>query len=77
MQRLSLYLTFPPQLLLCGTKVLLRNSQRDGRKGGKFEKRWLGPYVIKQYLDKGVYKISNPLTGRVLKKAVNIALLKV
>ena len=65
------------QLLECGTKVLLRNAQRDGRKGGKFQKRWLGPYVIKKYLGKGVYKIANRVTGRVLKKAVNVCLLKV
>ena len=29
------------QLLKCGDKVLLRNAQRDSRKGGKFNKRWL------------------------------------
>jgi len=60
-----------------GTKVLKRNAKRDGRKGGKFEKRWLGPYMIEEYLGKGVYKLANVRTGRVLKKAVNICLLKV
>lgn len=57
--------------------MLLRNAQRDGRKGGKFQSRWLGPYAIHEYLGKGVYKLANRVTGRVLKKAVNVCLLKV
>ena len=67
------------QLLKCGDKVLLRNAQRDSRKGGKFNKRWLGPYTINDYLGKGIilYKLENAVTGHVLKKAVNVCLLKI
>ena len=51
--------------------VLLRNSARDGRKGDKLARRWLGPYRIHAFLGKGVYKLEN-ISGRVLKKAVNL-----
>ena len=34
------------QALDVGSMVLLRNSQRDGRKGGKLQQRWLGPYRV-------------------------------
>ena len=51
--------------------VLLRNNVRDGRKGDKLVKRWLGPYSIKKDIGKGVYQLLNPLTGQTLKKTVN------
>ena len=54
-----------------GELVLLRNSARDGRKGDKLNKRWLGPYTVDEVLGKGLYRLANPNTGRVLKKAVN------
>ena len=38
---------------------------------------WNGPYKIHADLGKGVYRLLNPSTGNVLKKAVNIARLKV
>lgn len=51
--------------------MLLRNSARDGRKGDKLAARWLGPYKIEAVLEKGVYRLSNPTSGRILKKAHN------
>jgi hypothetical protein len=51
--------------------VLLRNSARDGRKGDKFAARWLGPYKIEMTLGNDVYRLLNPTSGRILKKAVN------
>ena len=65
------------QVLQPGTKVLLRNSAQDGRKGGKLQERWLGPYIIIELIGKGVYKIKNPKTGRDLKKGVNVCRLKI
>lgn len=56
--------------------VLLRNSQRDGRKGGKLQQRWLGPYKVQESVGKGVYKLLNPSTGKALKKVVNVCRLK-
>ena len=64
-------------MLSRGTLVLLRNSQRDGRKGGKLQKRWIGPYSVSDSLGKGVYKLCNPTNGKNLKKAVNICRLKI
>ena len=49
----------------------LRNSARDGRKGDKLSKRWLGPYKVSEVLGKGLYRLANPKTGQVLKKAYN------
>ena len=37
----------------------MRNSHQDGRKNGKLEKRYLGPYKITEYKGKGVYKLSS------------------
>ena len=51
--------------------MLLRNSAKDGRKGDKFAKRWLGPYNIEEHIGKNVYKLSNPVSGRILKKTIN------
>ena len=65
------------QPLQPGTLVLVRNSQRDGRKGGKFQNHWLGPYKIVEFLGKGIYKLANPKNDRQLKKCVNICRLKV
>ena len=58
-------------LLHPGTLVLLRNNAKDGRKGDKLVKRWLGPYKIAKHLNKGVYILENRCTGQILKKAVN------
>ena len=54
-----------------GAMVLLRNSARDGRKGDKLAQRWLGPYQIEEHMGKGVYRLKNPSTSRILKKAYN------
>ena len=67
-----LFLIFQP--LSVGTFVLLRHQ--DGRKGCKHTKRWNGPYKIVESLGKGVYKIFNLKTRKVVKKAVNICKLK-
>ena len=47
------------QELEVGTVVLLRNSAKDGWKGDKLAKRWLGPYIIEESVGKGVYRLSN------------------
>ena len=58
-------------------KVLLWNSSQDGKKGGKLQERWLGPYIIAEFIGKGVYKIKNPKTGQTMKKGVNVCRLKI
>ena len=64
------------QKLKPGALVLLRNSARDGRKGDKFQARYLGPYEIAEDLGKGVFRLRNPTTGLLLKKSVNACRLK-
>ena len=56
--------------------MLLRDSARDGRKGDKFQSRYLGPYEIIEELGKGVFRLRNPSTGLLLKKSVNACRLK-
>ena len=57
--------------------MLLKNIARESKKGDKMKPHWNGPYKIHADLGKGVYRLLNPKTGNVLKKAVNIARLKV
>ena len=63
-------------MLKPGTPVLLRNSARDGRKGDKFQARYLGPYEIAKHLGKNVFRLRNLTTSLLLKKSVNACRLK-
>ena len=63
------------QVLEVGAQVLLRNSQRDTKKGDKMKVRWLGPYTVHESLGKGVYRLKNR-HGTVLKAGINICRLK-
>ena len=47
-----------------GQMVLMRNSARDGRKGDKLARRWLGPYTIQADIRKGLYRLQNTTTGK-------------
>ncbi len=65
------------QELTVGTEVILRNSANDGCKGGKLQFKWFQhPYEIEEDLGKGCFRLKNPKTGHVLKKAVNSCHLK-
>ena len=57
--------------MCAGTLVLLRNSKRDTKKGDKMQPKWLGPYVVVSSTGKGVYRIKNPSSEKVLKNAVH------
>ncbi len=59
-----------------GTEVLIENSAQKGRKGGKLDDAFDGPYSIHECIGKGIYKIKNK-KGVVLQKKVNISRLKV
>ena len=67
--------SFCLQVFTPGTLVLMRNSQRDSKKGDKLKARWLGPYKVHEALGKGVYRLEN-LKGVVLKATVNQCRLK-
>ena len=56
-------------------KVLMRNSRDDDRKGGKLTKSWSGPYLVKECLPKGLYRLSD-IKGKPLKRKVNASRLK-
>ncbi len=55
---------------------MVENTQQKERKGGKFEKKYDGPYIIHTSDGKGVYSLKN-LSGQILKKKCNIKRLKV
>ena len=52
-------------------KVLLRNSRRDDRKGGKLVKPWTGPYTVTSILSTNNSTLKN-LKGLILKITKNI-----
>ena len=56
-------------------KVLMRNSRDDDRKGGKLTKSRSGPYLVKECLPKGLYRLSD-IKGKPLKRKVNASRLK-
>ncbi len=58
-----------------GTEVLLENTAQKQRKGGKLEPTWLGPYIVKRCMGKGLYELSR--NGKIVKTRANIARLKV
>ncbi|XP_064383396.1 uncharacterized protein LOC135332020 [Halichondria panicea] len=73
---ISAIMTHARAVFKTGSLVWLRNSARECKKGDKLKPRWLGPYTVVECLDKGVFKIANPKTGKTLKKAVNQQRLK-
>ncbi len=56
---------------------MLKNSKKESKKGDKLKARWTGPYEIHEVLDKGVCKIKNTKSEKILATAVNQARLKV
>ncbi|XP_071827853.1 uncharacterized protein [Apostichopus japonicus] len=56
--------------------VLVRNTRKDARRGGKLENSWLGPYGVKAVNEKGLYTHINSSTGLPLKKKFNPFYLK-
>ncbi len=59
-----------------GDTVLLYNSRKDTRKGGKLEYNWKGPYKVAEQTTRGTYRL-NDKTGKTLKQAVSSIRLKV
>lgn len=54
----------------------MENSYQKGRKGGKLEEAFTGPYTIHKSFGKGIYELKNE-NGKVLKRKINIGRLKV
>lgn len=59
-----------------GDHVLLCNSKRADRKGGKSVDPWSGPYDIYMEVGKGLYPLKNPKSSQVLKKKSNACNMK-
>ncbi|KAM3613777.1 uncharacterized protein V6R79_004953 [Siganus canaliculatus] len=58
-----------------GDEVLKANKRKEGRKGGRLEANWTGPYVVASITSKGVATLLD-VTGAQLKQCVNIQQLK-
>ncbi|RVE71041.1 hypothetical protein OJAV_G00070140 [Oryzias javanicus] len=57
-----------------GDEVLKANKRKEGRKGGRLEENWSGPYMIASISGKGVTTLSKK--GTQLKQNVNVSQLK-
>ena len=58
-----------------GTKVLYFNVTLDHSHSGKFSPKWRGPFIIRQVLPHGAYKLQT-LDGQSLPTPINGNLLK-
>ena len=56
--------------------MLAQNSKNEGRKGGKLDVQFTGPYVIANDLGKGRWLLKNCQTNVLLKKSYNTQKLK-
>ena len=54
-----------------GSHILLKNMTRQARQGGKMESHFTGPYEIIEEIGKGVYRLKNLKTQKVLGKTYN------
>lgn len=55
--------------------MLKANKRKKGRKGGKLESNWSGPFYISSVSEKGVATLTT-LKGLQLKQSVNVSQLK-
>ncbi|KAF3847302.1 hypothetical protein F7725_020330, partial [Dissostichus mawsoni] len=62
-------------LINVGDEVLRANKRKEGRKGGKLECNWFGPYVVSSITNKGVATLLSS-TGAQLRQGVNVSQLK-
>ena len=62
-------------ILQVGDKVLAKNMKNEGRKGGKLDVQFRGPFTVVEDIGKGRYKLKDE-KGKVLKTSYNVARLK-
>lgn len=58
-----------------GDEVLKANKRKEGRKRGKLESNWSGPFIICSVTEKGVATLTT-MKGGQLKQSVNVSQLK-
>ena len=58
-----------------GEEVLKANKRKEGRKGGRLERNWTGPFVVKDITGKGVATLTDK-SGNILRQKTNVSQLK-
>lgn len=59
-----------------GEEVLKANKRKEGRKGGRMEHNWTGPYLVQHITEKGAVTLADITSGTILRQKTNIAHLK-
>uniref|UniRef100_A0A8C1R0T5 Gypsy retrotransposon integrase-like protein 1 n=1 Tax=Cyprinus carpio TaxID=7962 RepID=A0A8C1R0T5_CYPCA len=58
-----------------GEEVLKANKRKEGRKGGRLESNWTGPFVVKDITEKGLATLADK-SGKILCQKTNVSQLK-
>ncbi|XDV30425.1 hypothetical protein PO909_033350 [Leuciscus waleckii] len=58
-----------------GEEVLKANKRKEGRKGGRLEGNWTGPFVVEDITGKGVATLADK-SGNILRQKTNVSQLK-
>ncbi|KAK7165412.1 hypothetical protein R3I94_003696 [Phoxinus phoxinus] len=58
-----------------GEEVLKANKRKEGRKGGRLEGNWTGPFLVKDITGKGVATLADK-SGNILRQKTNVSQLK-
>uniref|UniRef100_A0A8C1ZPY0 Gypsy retrotransposon integrase-like protein 1 n=1 Tax=Cyprinus carpio TaxID=7962 RepID=A0A8C1ZPY0_CYPCA len=58
-----------------GEEVLKANKRKEGRKGGRLESNWTGPFVVKDITEKGLATLADK-SGKILCQKTNLSQLK-
>jgi len=58
-----------------GEEVLKANKRKEGRKGGRLEGNWNGPFLVKDITEKGVATLADK-SGNILRQKTNVSQLK-
>jgi len=58
-----------------GEEVLKANKRKEGRKGGRLERNWNGPFLVKDITEKGVATLADK-SDNTLRQKTNVSQLK-
>uniref|UniRef100_A0A8C2F234 Gypsy retrotransposon integrase-like protein 1 n=1 Tax=Cyprinus carpio TaxID=7962 RepID=A0A8C2F234_CYPCA len=62
-------------ILVQREEVLKANKRKEGRKGGRLESNWTGPFVVKDITEKGLATLADK-SGKILCQKTNLSQLK-
>ena len=57
-----------------GAKMLVKDFKRKKRKGGKMDKKWMGPFEINKCLGRGLYSLKSCRSDKILNRVHGIHL---